>query len=31
MATSLTIHHNYMCDLCKVEPIVGYRYHCNTC
>ena len=27
----ITVHEDYNCDLCRVFPIVGPRYHCNEC
>ncbi|KAG2386929.1 hypothetical protein C9374_001964 [Naegleria lovaniensis] len=26
-----TIHAQYRCDVCKVQPIQGIRYHCDSC
>lgn len=27
----VTVHENYVCDMCSHSPIVGVRYHCNEC
>lgn len=30
-SSNLIIHKGYICDSCKVKPIIGFRYHCTVC